>query len=50
VWKRRVGYRDPKIAYLILLDAAGPVAWTHAGDFDDQAYGKLSTEVPRLLK
>ena len=34
-WKRRVGFRDPKAAYLILLDPGGKVAWQHAGAFEE---------------
>jgi hypothetical protein len=49
-WKQRVGFRDPKAAYVILLDASGRVAWRYAGDFDEQAYHALSSEVSRLLR
>ena len=48
-WKQRVGFRDPKAAYLILLDASGRVAWRHTGMVDEQAYRALSSEVSRLL-
>ena len=48
-WKRRVGFRDPNAAYLVLLDASGRVAWRHAGAFDAPAYQALSSEVSRLL-
>jgi len=48
-WKQRVGFRDPKSAYLILLDGSGRVAWRHAGGLDAQAYHALSSEVSRLL-
>jgi hypothetical protein len=48
-WKQRVGFRDPKAAYLILLDASGRVAWRYAGGFDEQAGRALSSEVSRLL-
>src|SRR6185312_9707477 len=27
LWKRRVGFHDPKAAYLVLLDGHGSVAW-----------------------
>lgn len=47
-WKQRVGFRDPKAAYLILLDGSGRVAWRYAGGFNDQAYKGLSSEVSRL--
>jgi hypothetical protein len=48
-WKQRVNFRDPKAAYLILLDARGNVAWRYAGDFDSGVYKALSAEVSRLL-
>ncbi len=48
-WKRRVGFRDPDAAYLILLDAGGRVAWRYSGVVDEQAYSALSSEVSRLL-
>jgi hypothetical protein len=47
-WKQAVGFRDPKAAYLILLDGHGRVAWRYAGGFDKQAYQELSVEVLRL--
>src|SRR5579872_7401053 len=30
-WKQRVGFQDPKAAYLILIDQRGRVAWRSAG-------------------
>jgi hypothetical protein len=48
-WKKRVGFRDPKAAYLILLDGSGKVAWLHAGGFEESAYRNLSSEASRLL-
>jgi hypothetical protein len=48
-WKRRVGFRDPDAAYLILLDKSGRVAWSSAGGVSEQTYRALSTEVSRLL-
>ena len=48
-WKQRLGFRAPKAAYLILLDASGRVAWRYTGGLDEQAYHALSSEVLRLL-
>ena len=48
-WKKRVGFRDPKAAYLILIDQRGKVAWQYAGGFDEEPYRALSSEVSRLL-
>jgi hypothetical protein len=45
VWKQRVGFRDPKAAYLLLIDPNGKVAWKYAGGFGDVAYQALSAEV-----
>ena len=30
-WKQRVGFRDPKVPYLILIDQKGKVVWRYAG-------------------
>lgn len=48
-WQRRVGFRDPKAAYLILLDRDGNVVWTYAGAFDRQAHRVLVSEIAGLL-
>ena len=47
-WKRRVGFRDPEAAYLILLDSSGRVAWRYAGVFDEKAFSARSSEVAKL--
>ena len=48
-WKRRVGFDDPKNAYLILIDGGGEVVWNYAGSLDERPYGALLSEVSRLL-
>ncbi|MFN0164912.1 MAG: hypothetical protein ACKV22_00655 [Bryobacteraceae bacterium] len=48
-WKERFGYRDPKWAYLILLDPSGKVAWRHSGMFDDAVYADLARVSGQLL-
>jgi hypothetical protein len=48
-WKRRVGFRDPNAAYLILIDQRGKVAWRYAGGFGDETFRALSSEVLKLL-
>ena len=48
-WKQRVGFSDPKAAYLILLDQQWRIVWRHAGNFDEDAYKALSSEVSKLL-
>ncbi len=47
-WKQRVGFNDPKAAYLVLIDQHGRVAWRSAGSLDEQRYSTLSSEVSRL--
>jgi hypothetical protein len=49
LWKRRVGFRDPKAAYLILIDPSGRIAWRYAGEFDEGRYHALSSELLKLL-
>ena len=48
-WKQRVGFRDPKAAYLILIGPNGKVVWRYAGSLDEEPYQALSSEVSRLL-
>ena len=48
-WKRRLGVRDPKAAYLLLLDQSGKVVWRYAGSFDEAAYRVLASQVSALL-
>jgi hypothetical protein len=47
-WKHRVGYRDPKAAYLILIDAAGRVLWRESGAADSPTYEHLAAEIAKL--
>ena len=48
-WKERVGYKNEKEAYLILLDAEGKIRWMHHGLFDDAAFGSLAEQVRKLV-
>jgi hypothetical protein len=48
-WKQRVGFRDSRAAYLVLIDERGRVAWLYSGVFDEARYQALSAEVSRLL-
>ena len=48
-WKQRVGFKDSKAAYLILIDQHGRVAWRSTGSLEEQRYSALSSEVSRLL-
>ncbi|MBM3787966.1 MAG: hypothetical protein FJW30_26760 [Acidobacteria bacterium] len=40
-WKDRVGFKDPKAAYLVLTDAGGKIAWRYQGGFDELAFESL---------
>ncbi len=44
-WKPRVGFDNPKAAYLILLDRDGTIAWRHAGLWDERACTSLAGKV-----
>jgi hypothetical protein len=48
-WRQRVGFHDPKAAYLILIGRRGRVVWRYAGSLDKKPYQQLSAEVLRLL-
>ncbi len=43
-WKRRVGFRDPKAAYPILIDQNGRVVWRYSEGFAEGRYKELSSE------
>jgi len=47
-WKKRVEYKDPKAAYLILIDRQGIVRWLHSGPFDAAQFANLAALVNQL--
>ena len=47
-WKARVSFKGENDAYLILLDAAGTVRWTHSGTFDEERFRELAEAARRL--
>ena len=47
-WKQRVGFSDPKAAYLILIDGGGRVAWQCSGEFGEERYKELSSQTSKL--
>lgn len=49
LWKQRVGFTDPKAAYLILIDQRGNVAWQYAGAFEQEPYNALAALAAKLL-
>lgn len=48
-WRRRLAARDRALAYLVLLDREGRVAWTGAGDGDLEAFEALAGRVRELV-
>lgn len=48
-WKERVGYKNEKDAYLILLDEEGKIRWMHHGGFEDGAFKTLAEQVRGLM-
>ena len=47
-WKRRVGFSEPDVAYLLLLDRAGRLAFRARGPFDEDGYRALAGKVLQL--
>ncbi len=48
-WKQRVGFSDPKAAYLILLDQRGKIVRLAAGNPDEERYQLFASDVRGLL-
>ena len=48
-WKERVGFGDPKAAYLILIDKSGVIRWRHSGAFEETQYQALESAVKGLV-
>lgn len=48
-WKARLAVGDEAFAYLVLVDAAGRVAWLHAGLFDGARFDELRQATDALL-
>jgi hypothetical protein len=48
-WKTRLGVRDEKAAYLVLIDRAGVVRWRHAGPFAAAPAAELDAQIRTLL-
>lgn len=50
-WKTRTGFRDPKAAYLILMDGAGKIVWRHSDSgFDEQAFASMRDAIDKLRR
>jgi hypothetical protein len=48
-WKKRLDFKAPDAAYLVLLDKDGKVAWTFTGGYDAARYTELATKVKELV-
>lgn len=48
-WKQRLGVKDKKFAYLVLIDQKGNIVWRHAGPFEEVQYNALSEQVRKLV-
>ena len=49
-WKQRLGFQSPNAAYLLLVDQRGVVRWRHSGQFDQEAYDQMASQVADLMK
>ena len=47
-WKPAIGWKGPDVAYVVLLDRAGKIAWRGVGPYSDAAASALEAEVSRL--
>ena len=47
-WKQRLGVKAEDVAYLVVLDKKGNVAWCQAGPFEDARYEALAAQVRKL--
>jgi len=48
LWKQYVGYEGGDEAYLLLLDPAGKVVWSHHGHFEASEFAELTQAVRAL--
>jgi len=48
-WKKRLDFKAPDAAYLVLLDKDGKVAWTFTGGYDAARYTELAAKVRELV-
>jgi hypothetical protein len=49
-WKKRIEFRAPEDAYVVLLDRDGRVAWRHAGPCEDGAWDALDRVMQQVHK
>jgi hypothetical protein len=48
-WKQRVGFSEPDVAYLLLVDGEGRLVWRAQGPFGEESYGLLAARIRGLL-
>jgi hypothetical protein len=48
-WKARLGVKDDRAAYVVILDRDGVVRWIAAGAIDDRRLAELDAQVRALL-
>lgn len=48
-WKKRLEFKAPDNAYLVLLDGDGRTRWLHSGKFDRKAFDELAAHARQLL-
>ena len=49
-WKKRLDFKAPDAAYLVLLDKDGKVVWTFTGGYDAARSTELAAKVKELLR
>jgi hypothetical protein len=47
-WKRRVGYAERDVAYLLLMDRVGRLMFSARGPLDEDRYRELAGRVRQL--
>jgi hypothetical protein len=48
-WKKRLGFKTPDHAYLLLLDGEGRPRWRHNGKFEQSVFDELASQTRQLL-
>lgn len=47
-WKPAIGWKGPDLAYVVLVDGAGKIAWRGVGPYTEAGAAALEAEVSRL--
>ena len=48
-WKKRLNFKEPDAAYMVLLDKDGAVAWRFTGGYDAAKYAECAAKLKSLL-